>query len=94
MVRADAVDPGGWEGVDPSRLLVPLDTHMFRLCRSLGLTERKCANIGACLEVTAAFRRVSPGDPVKYDFALTRLGINPEVKTSDFPAIERVLKRA
>lgn len=94
MVRRDAVDPGGWDLVPASKLVVPLDTHMFRLCRAMGLTARKAANIRAALEVTAGFRRVSPDDPVRYDFALTRLGIHPEISASDFPAFERTLKGA
>ena len=94
MVRRDAVDPGGWDLVPASKLVVPLDTHMFRLCRAMGLTARKGADIRAALEVTAAFRGLAPDDPVRYDFALTRLGINPDVSASDFPAFERTLKGA
>jgi uncharacterized protein (TIGR02757 family) len=94
MVRRDAVDPGGWEGVPAAKLIVPLDTHMFRLCRAMGFITRRQANARAALEATAAFRAIMPDDPVRYDFALTRLGINPEVKISDFPAFERTLKGA
>lgn len=78
MVRTDTVDPGGWAGVSPSKLIVPLDTHMFRICRALGFTGRKQADMRAALEVTAAFREIAPLDPVRYDFALTRLGIRGE----------------
>ncbi len=70
MVRCDAVDPGGWREVSPARLIVPLDAHMWRVCRQLGLTRRKTCNLRAALEITDAFRRISPGDPVRYDFAL------------------------
>lgn len=75
MVRRDSVDPGGWSGVPASKLIVPLDTHMHRLCLAVGLTRRKQANMCTALEVTAAFREMAPDDPVRYDFALTRLGI-------------------
>ncbi|MCX5752927.1 MAG: TIGR02757 family protein [Candidatus Krumholzibacteria bacterium] len=75
MVRSDAVDPGGWSEVPPSMLIVPLDTHMHRISTKLGLTKRHTADFRAAREVTAAFREISPDDPVKYDFALTRLGI-------------------
>jgi len=78
MVRRDEVDPGGWDSVPPRILLVPLDTHLFRIARQLGFTRRKTADMRAALEVTAAFRRISPQDPVKYDFALTRLGIRAD----------------
>ncbi len=75
MVRRDEVDPGGWDGVSPAKLVVPLDTHMHRISLALGLTRRKSADLATALEVTRAFRKFSPEDPVKYDFALTRLGI-------------------
>lgn len=79
MVRKDRVDPGGWDGISPSMLIIPLDTHMFRICRKLGLTDRKQANMKTAIEITGAFRRCSPNDPVKYDFALTRYGIRKEL---------------
>ena len=75
MVRSDDVDPGGWSGVSPSRLVVPLDTHMHRIGLSTGFISRKQADLRAALEMTEAFRAIIPDDPVRYDFALTRLGI-------------------
>ena len=75
MVRRDDVDPGGWTGVAASKLIVPLDTHMARVARDLGLTARKQADLRAAIEITDAFRAVAPDDPVRYDFALTRSGI-------------------
>lgn len=75
MVRRDAVDVGDWEGIPPSRLVVPLDTHMHRIGLALGLINRKSADLRTALELTQAFARLSPEDPVKYDFALTRLGM-------------------
>ena len=77
MVRRDRVDPGPWTRVPRSRLVVPLDTHMFRIARALGLTRRRQANLATAVEITEAFARFSPRDPVRYDFCLTRLGINP-----------------
>ena len=79
MVRSDDVDPGGWDTVPASKLIVPLDTHMHRLSLLLGLTDRKQAHGRTALEVTSAFRSFSPDDPVKYDFALTRLGIRDDL---------------
>jgi len=75
MVRRDDVDPGGWDGVRASMLFVPLDTHMHRIGRALGFTRRSQADWRTAAEVTAAFEKIAPGDPVRYDFALTRLGI-------------------
>lgn len=80
MIRKDAVDPGGWERVGPGRLIVPLDTHMHRMGLSLGFTRRRQANIRTACEITAGFRRVSPQDAVKYDFALTRMGIRTDTQ--------------
>ena len=75
MVRKDDVDPGGWEKVPISKLIAPLDTHLYRICFALNLSQRKQADIKTAFEITQAFRKISPEDPVKYDFALTRLGI-------------------
>jgi uncharacterized protein (TIGR02757 family) len=75
----DAVDPGGWPRVDRARLLVPLDLHMTRVCSErLGFIDGSRATLANALRATAAFRLYSPEDPVKYDFALTRPGIDPE----------------
>ncbi len=78
MVRSDAVDPGLWSEVRPEMLIVPLDTHMYRIARTFGFTKRRTADLRTAREATEVFRRISPHDPVKYDFALTRLGILKE----------------
>lgn len=78
MVREDKVDPGGWREVNPSKLIVPLDTHMHRLSTALRLTCRNAANMQTAIEITQAFRTMAPHDPVRYDFALTRLGIHKD----------------
>ena len=75
MVRSDDVDPGGWENVPASVLRVPVDVHMFRAARVLGFTRRKSADCKTAEEITESFRNVNPEDPVKYDFAITRMGI-------------------
>jgi len=84
MVRHDEVDPGGWSGVSPAALIVPLDTHMHRISRALGLTRRRSGDIRTALEVTEAFRTMAPLDPVRYDFALTRLGIRDDTNLWEF----------
>lgn len=78
MVRRDNVDPGGWVGVRTSQLIVPLDTHMHRICRELGLTRRSQADMEAAVEATDAFRAFAPDDPVRYDFAISHLGMRRE----------------
>jgi uncharacterized protein (TIGR02757 family) len=76
MVRGpDGVDLGLWKSISPKDLVVPLDTHMARFGGWLGLTRRKTPGWGMAEEITAAFRTVSPEDPVKFDYPLTRLGI-------------------
>jgi uncharacterized protein (TIGR02757 family) len=84
MVREDRVDPGGWNKVSPAKLIVPMDTHMHRICLLLKLTKRKNVCLRTALEATSAFRRIEPGDPVRYDFALTRLGIRTDSDIDGF----------
>ncbi len=71
----DGVDLGIWTVVRSRHLIVPLDTHMARLGRWLGLTSRNSAGWRMAEEITEGFRVVCPEDPVRYDFALTRIGI-------------------
>jgi uncharacterized protein (TIGR02757 family) len=71
----DAVDLGLWTAVSPRDLVVPLDTHMARLGRWLGLTRRKTPDWRMAMEITEALRTACPADPVMYDYPLTRLGI-------------------
>ena len=75
MVRRDAVDPGEWRQIPPSRLIIPLDTHMHRVGLNLGFTGRKQGDMKTALEITNGFKAMVPEDPVRYDFVLTRLGV-------------------
>lgn len=75
MVRSDDVDTGLWRTIDKSKLLVPVDTHIARLCKILALYSRKTLSLKTALEITESFKKISPADPVKYDFALSRIGI-------------------
>lgn len=83
MTRRDNIDPGGWD-IPASHLVVPLDTHMHRIARALHLTARKQADLKTALEVTQAFKKINSFDPVRYDFALTRLGIRQDADFSAF----------
>ena len=83
MVRHDEVDPGGWHGLDPAELLVPLDTHMYSVCRSLRFTRRASADLKTAREITSVFASLRPDDPVRYDFALTRFGIRPDMSEAE-----------
>ena len=74
MVRKDALDMGLWSKIDKKDLLIPLDTHTFKMSQKLKLLKRKSYDMKAVHELTERFRKWDPYDPVKYDFALYRLG--------------------
>lgn len=69
---ADGVDLGLWQHVSPARLVVPLDVHMLRTARQLGLTARRDASLRTAMEVTRTFAAIAPDDPCRYDFAIIR----------------------
>jgi uncharacterized protein (TIGR02757 family) len=74
MVRKDALDMGLWSKIDKKDLLMPLDTHTFQVSRRLGLLNRKTYDMKASIELTDTLRTFDVTDPIKYDFALYRLG--------------------
>ena len=77
LVRpADGIDLGLWNAVSPAQLIIPVDTHICRISRYLGLSSRKAADWRMAQEITAALRNFDPADPVKYDFSLAHLGIS------------------
>jgi uncharacterized protein (TIGR02757 family) len=75
MVRDDDVDAGLWKSVDKAKLVVPVDVHIGRLCRILGFHDRKVISLSTAVKITDCFAQIEPADPVKYDFALSRIGI-------------------
>lgn len=77
MVRRDdrGVDLGCWSAIRPDQLVMPLDVHVERVARRLGLLERKQRDWQAALELTERLRTFDPADPVKYDFALFGMGV-------------------
>lgn len=77
MIRpADGIDLGIWKSLPPSKLIIPVDAHIQRICRLLGFTSRKQADWRMACEITAALGKLSPEDPVKYDFSICHLGIS------------------
>lgn len=77
MIRpADGVDLGAWTSRRPAELLIPLDTHVHRIARFVGLTARPDASLRTAREVTARLAALDPDDPVRFDFALAHLGIS------------------
>jgi uncharacterized protein (TIGR02757 family) len=77
MVRKDkqSVDFGIWHHIAAAELICPLDLHVARVARKLGLLQRKYDDWQAALELTKKLRMLDPNDPVKYDFALFGLGV-------------------
>lgn len=75
MVRKDSVDPGGWTRVPRASLLIPLDAHIIAIGRSARLTRRVSPGWKMAEDITATLRACDPEDPVKYDFALHRMGL-------------------
>lgn len=75
MVRKDSLDFGIWKGIGPDKLVIPLDTHVARISKYIGLTERRTADWKMAEEITENLKRLDPGDPVRYDFSISRLGI-------------------
>ena len=80
MVRTGSPDLGLWTHLSPSDLVIPVDTHVFRVARFLGLTRRNAANWTTAEQITAALAELSPADPVRYDFALAHLGISGDCR--------------
>lgn len=74
MVRDDFLDLGLWKGISKSDLILPLDTHTFNVSKRLGLLKRKNYDLKSALEITKKLKQFDPNDPIKYDFALYRLG--------------------
>ena len=75
MIRKSAVDIGIWNFMKPSDLIIPLDVHVARQSRKMGLLNRKSNDYTAAKQLTNKLKDFSPEDPVKYDFALFAFGV-------------------
>lgn len=76
MVRRNSpVDLGVWH-FDPNTLLIPLDTHVARVARELGLITRKSNDMTTVIQLSEVLREVFPRDPARGDFALFGYGVN------------------
>lgn len=67
---------GIWKKVDPAELVIPVDTHVLRISKNLGLTKGKHASWKTALEITESLKKLTPNDPTRYDFAICHLGIS------------------
>jgi len=77
MVRpADGIDLGLWRSLSPSDLILPVDTHLLSVVRTLGWVASKQASWKVAEAATEELRRFCPHDPVKFDFALCHLSMS------------------
>ncbi|MFB6247696.1 MAG: TIGR02757 family protein [Salinibacter sp.] len=78
MVRPGPVDLGIWDGLDPADLMLPVDVHVGRQARALGLLDRKTNDWKAVRRLTAICRSFCAADPARYDFAFFGVGSQDE----------------
>ncbi len=75
MIRKDELDFGLWREFSASQLVIPVDTHVAKICKRLGLTKQKTVSWKMAEEITTNLKRFDPIDPVKYDFAICHIGM-------------------
>jgi len=75
MVRKDELDLGLWNEIPSSKLIIPVDTHIARICKQLKLTKRKNVSWKMAEEITHNLKKFNADDPVKYDFAICHIGM-------------------
>lgn len=80
MVRDDNIDLGLWSKIDKKDLVLPLDTHTFNVCKKLSLLKRKTYDLQSAIEITNKLKTFDKNDPIKYDFAIYRLGQEKIIK--------------
>jgi len=76
VVRKKDIDFGIWDRISPSKLIIPLDTHIARISRCLGLSDRKSPDWKMAKAITVSLKKLDQEDPLKYDFALCHHGIS------------------
>ena len=86
MVRTDAPDVGLWT-LPRHKLVIPLDTHIHRIARLVGLTHRTDGSWRTAIEITRNLKKIDADDPVRFDFALAHLGISGACKGRRVAAI-------
>lgn len=75
MVRKDELDFGLWNEIPILKLIIPVDTHIAKICKKLKLTKRKNVSWKMAEEITNNLKKFDPNDPVKYDFAICHIGM-------------------
>ena len=79
MIRKGPVDLGIWEFMQPKDLLIPLDVHVARVSRKMGLLTRKSNDFKTVIELTNCLKKLCPNDPIKYDFAMFAFGVEYKI---------------
>ena len=75
MIRKDELDLGLWTEIPPSKLVIPVDTHVAKICKQLKLTKQNTVSWKMAEEITGRLKKFDPNDPVKYDFAICHIGM-------------------
>jgi uncharacterized protein (TIGR02757 family) len=83
MVRDTEPDLGLWKSFSKSKLIVPLDTHVFKQAKALQITTRNTADLQTAIEITEFLKRMDHLDPTRFDFALCHLSINNKILSWD-----------
>lgn len=83
MVRDTEPDLGLWKTFSKDKLIVPLDTHVFKQAKSLQITDRNTADLQTAIEITDFLKKLDNKDPTRFDFALCHLSINNKLLTWD-----------
>ena len=94
MIRARDIDFGIWKGIPKNKLVIPLDTHIAKISRCLGLTNRKSSDWKTAVEITESLKKFDAEDPLKYDFALCHHGISGMCRSDDKKTCEECVFNA
>ena len=86
MIRQEYPDLGCWP-LSPSKLTIPLDTHVHKISLLVGLCKRKSANMKTAKEISNNLRKFDAYDPIRYDFGIAHMGISGKCQKKHIPAI-------
>lgn len=85
MIRKDDIDRGIWQRLSPSKLIIPLDTHIFKMACFLKLTRLNTPGWKMAREITASLKEIDPEDPLKFDFPLCHFSIQNQCPSGEDP---------
>jgi uncharacterized protein (TIGR02757 family) len=79
MIRQDDIDVGNWTDIPTKDLIIPLDTHVARISKDLGLTNKSGGTWKVAEDITDSLRQLNPDDPLVYDFPICTAGIQGQL---------------